>query len=107
MSTEENKAEQKPQARTLKDIVNTPFKKAMFVVQVLSWVLIVGSPVIGGTIGRLMELKAAKTAGLIFGIFLAGEILFYASLVFLGKEVVLIIKDKMKVWFKRKIRKST
>ena len=92
--------------RTLKDIVNTPFKKAMFVVQLISYVLIVGSPLIGGAIGGLLGLKAAKIGGLILGIFIAGEVLFYGSLVFLGKEVVLLIRDKTKVWFKRNTKDS-
>ena len=74
----------------------------MFVIQIISYVLIVGSPVIGGAIGGMLGLKAAKIGGLIFGIFLTGEVLFYGSLAFLGKEVVLLIRDKMKVWFKRK-----
>jgi len=78
----------------------------MFVVQILSYVLIVGSPFIGGAIGGLLGLKASRIGGLIFGIFLAGEVLFYGSLIFLGKEVVLLIKDKMKAWFKRRSRKS-
>jgi hypothetical protein len=93
--------------RTLKSVVNTPFKKAMFVVQIISYVLIVGSPFIGGAIGAFLGLKAAKIGGLVFGIFLAGEVLFYGSLAFLGKEVVLLIRDKAKIWFKkRKGRKS-
>ena len=99
-------SDQKSQTRTLKDVVNTPFKKAMFVIQIISYVLIVGSPFIGGAIGGLLGLKASYIGGLIFGIFLAGEVLFYGSLVFLGKEVVLLIKYKMKVWYKRRILKS-
>ncbi|MCK5105649.1 MAG: hypothetical protein KAR17_22650 [Cyclobacteriaceae bacterium] len=99
-------SDQKSQSRTLKDVVNTPFKKAMFVIQIISYVLIVGSPFIGGAIGGLLGLKASYIGGLIFGIFLAGEVLFYGSLIFLGKEVVLLIKYKMKVWYKRRILKS-
>ncbi len=91
-----------PPPRTLKSVVNTPFKKAMFVVQIISYVLIVGSPFIGGAIGGILGLKAAKIGGLVFGIFLAGEVLFYGSLAFLGKEVVLLIRDKIKIWFKKK-----
>ena len=90
--------------RTFRDLVNTPFKKAMLVVQIISYVLIVGSPLIGGVIGRVLGLKAAQTGGLILGVFIAGEVLFYGSLVFLGKEVVLLIRDKTKSWFKRKKR---
>ena len=91
----------KKEVRTLKGLVNTPFKKAMFVVQIISYVLIVGSPFIGGAIGGLLGLTAAKIGALIFGIFLAGEVLFYGSLVFLGKEIVLLVRDKVKHWFKR------
>ena len=87
--------------RTIRDLVNTPFKKVMFAVQILSYVLIVGSPFIGGGISRLLSLKASRTAGLILAIFIAGEVLFYVSLAFLGKEVVLLLRDKMKRWFKR------
>ncbi len=88
--------------RTLKSLVNTPFKKVMFGIQVLSYVLIVGSPVIGGAIGGLMGLKAAKTGGLILGVFITGEILFYGSLIFLGKEIVLLLRDKVRLWFRKK-----
>jgi hypothetical protein len=90
------------QTRTIKSLVNTPFKKVMFGVQILSYVLIVGSPLIGGAIGGMMGLKAAKTGGVILGIFIAGEVLFYGSLIFLGKEIVLLVRDKAKGWFKKK-----
>jgi len=96
--------EQINRVRTIKDLANTPFKRAMLVVQVISYVLIVGSPLIGGALGRSLGLKATQTGGLILGIFIAGEVLFYGSLAFLGKEVVLLIRDKMKGWFKRKNR---
>jgi hypothetical protein len=92
--------------RTIRDLANTPFKRAMLVVQIASYVLIVGSPLIGGAIGRLLGLKATQTGGMILGIFIAGEVLFYASLAFLGKEVVLLIRDKMKGWFKRRKRSN-
>ena len=97
-------SEQSSRGRTIRDLANTPFKKAMLGVQLLSYVLIVGSPLIGGFIGRSLGLKASQTGGLILGIFIAGEVLFYASLAFLGKEVVLLIRDKMKSWFKRRNR---
>ncbi len=74
----------------------------MFGVQILSYVLIVGSPFIGGAIGKILELKTSHSAGLILGIFITGEVLFYGSLAFLGKEIVLIVRDKIKSWFKRK-----
>ncbi len=93
---------EEPKTRTLKSLVNTPFKKVMLGVQILSYVLIVGSPFIGGAIGGIMGLKAAKTGGVILGIFIAGEVLFYGSLIFLGKEIVLLIRDKAKGWFKKK-----
>jgi hypothetical protein len=93
-------AEAKP--RTLKSLVNTPWKKAMLVVQVISYVLIVGSPLIGGAIGGLLGLKASRIGGLIFGIFLAGEVLFYGSLAFLGKEIILLIRDVVRKRFKFK-----
>ncbi len=60
---------------------------------------------IGAALGGAMGLKASKTGRLIFVIFLAGEVLFYGSLVFPGKEVVLLIRDKMKGWMKRRRRK--
>ena len=100
------RSNQEKQTRTIKALVNTPLKKAMFVIQLISYVLIVGSPLIGGAIGGLIGLKATKIGGLILGIFITGEVLFYGSLAFLGKEVVLLIRDKLKVWFKRKKRKS-
>lgn len=96
--------EQAPE-KTIRDLVNTPFKKAMFVVQILSYVLIVGSPVIGGAVGGLLGLKASQIGGLILGIFIAGEVLFYGSLIFLGKELVLLIRDRVKRWFRRSARK--
>ena len=87
--------------RTIKDLVNTPFKRAMLAIQVISYVLIVGSPFMGGAIGGLLGLNARKIGGLILAIFIAGEILFYGSLAFLGKEVVLLIRDKIKRRFKK------
>ena len=101
---ENGKTGDKPPQRTIKDLVNTPFKKAMFVVQIISYVLIVGSPLIGGGIGGLLGLKASRIGGLIFGVFLAGEVLFYGSLAFLGKEIVLLIRDRIKARFKREKR---
>ena len=95
MTDKENDTGQKTKSRTLKDVVNTPFKRAMFVVLIISYVLIVGSPFIGGAVGGLLGLKASRTGGLIFGIFLAGKVLFYGSLVFLGKEMVLLIRDNL------------
>jgi hypothetical protein len=88
--------------RTIRDLVNTPFKKVMFVLQILSYVLIVGSPVIGGAIGGILGLPAGRTGGLILAVFIAGEVLFYGTLIFLGKELVLLIRDKVKKRFKRK-----
>jgi hypothetical protein len=104
MTTQDSNSDQTPKVRTIKDLANTPFKRAMLGVQLLSYVLIVGSPLIGGAIGRSLGLKAAQTGGVILGVFIAGEVLFYASLAFLGKEVVLLIRDKMKGWFKRRKR---
>ncbi len=104
MTEQDTDSEQSTRVRTIRDLANTPFKKAMLVVQLLSYVLIVGSPFIGGAIGRSLELKAAQTGGVILGVFIAGEVFFYGSLAFLGKEVVLIIRDKMKGWFKRRKR---
>lgn len=98
METNYNSESEIPQ-RTIKSIVNTPFKKVVFVFQVLSWFLIVGSPVIGGVIGKMLNLKTAVTGGVIFGVFIAGEILFYITLAFLGKELILVIKEKSKSWF--------
>jgi hypothetical protein len=93
--------EKEKNKRTLKDLVNTPFKKAMFGVQLLSYVLIPGSPFIGGIIGKAIRLTTAQTGGLILGIFILGEVLFYGSLFFLGKEVLLIVKDSFKQWFSK------
>lgn len=102
MTTEKDQSVAESRSRTIRDLVSTPFKKAMLVVQVTSYVLIVGSPFIGGAIGKILGLKASQTGGVILGIFIAGEILFYGSLAFLGKEVVLLLLDKMKGWFRRK-----
>jgi len=104
MTEQKKNGDQTIRKRTIRDLVNTPFKKAMMVVQLTSYVLIVGSPFIGGGIGRSLGLKASQTGGIILGIFIAGEILFYGSLAFLGKEVVLLIRDKMKSWFKKRKR---
>lgn len=92
--------------RTLNDLVNTPFKKAMFGVQIVSYILIPGSPFIGGIIGKGFGLTAAQTGGVILGVFILGEILFYGSLFFLGKEVLLIVTANFKKWFKRKKEKG-
>jgi hypothetical protein len=96
------KSQHLDKTRSLKDLVNTPFKKAMFGVQLLSYVLIVGSPFLGSFVGKQLDLDTLKTGALIFGVFIAGEILFYGSLFFLGKELLLIIKSNVKKWFKRK-----
>lgn len=101
MKEQDNTSEQSSRARSIRDLVSTPFKKAMLVIQIASYVLIVGSPVIGGAIGRSLGLKASRTGGLILGIFIAGEVLFYVSLAFLGKEVVLLLRNRMKGWFKK------
>ena len=101
MSEKESHAGPQKKVRTMKDLVNTPLKRAMLVIQVVSYVLIVGSPIIGGAIGGLLGLNAKKIGGLILAIFISGEILFYGSLAFLGKEVVLLVRDKIKLWFKR------
>ena len=74
----------------------------MLALQILSYILIVFSPFIGGTIGALTHLNAARTGAVILGVFIAGEVLFYGSLVFLGKEIVLILRDSIKSWFKKK-----
>ncbi len=73
MIENESNAGSQKRTRTIKDLVNTPFKRAMLVVQVISYVLIVGSPFIGGAIGGLLGLNALKIGGLILGIFLVGE----------------------------------
>jgi hypothetical protein len=104
MTDQANNTRDTVRTRTIKDLVNTPFKKAMLVVQLLSYVLIVASPIIGGLLGRALGLKTAQTGGLILGVFIAGEVLFYTSLAFLGKELVLLIRDKIKARFKRKKR---
>ena len=106
MTQQEKNDKVATRARTIRDLANTPFKRAMLVVQIASYVLIVGSPLIGGAIGRLLGLKATQTGGVILGIFIAGEVLFYASLAFLGKEVVMLIRNKMKGWFKRRKRSN-
>lgn len=97
----EDKEEQKTE-RSIKNLVNTPFKKAMFVIQIISYVLIPGSPIIGGVIGAWLNLSAGQTGGLILGIFIVGEVLFYGSLVFLGKEIVLLVKEKVMKAFRKK-----
>ena len=101
-NTSQTNIETPAMTRSLKDLVNTPFKKAMLVVQILSYFLIVGSPFIGAAIGKMLDLNTVKTGGVILGVFIAGEILFYGSLAFLGKEVVLIIRDKLKSVFKKR-----
>ncbi|MFW5645329.1 MAG: hypothetical protein ACOCZL_05400 [Bacteroidota bacterium] len=90
------------QKRTLKSLVNTPFKKVMFAIQILSYFLIVGSPAFGALIGKMLELKPGQTAGIILGVFIAGEILFYGSLAFLGKELILLLKERVKKGLGRK-----
>jgi hypothetical protein len=104
MTEQDSNREQPPRARSIRDLANTPFKKAMLVVQLISYVLIVGSPFIGGFMGRSLGLKASQTGGIILGVFIAGEVLFYGSLAFLGKELALLLRDRMKGWFKRRKR---
>lgn len=102
IQTEDLQDDQGQQKRTLKSLVNTPLKRIMFGIQILSYVLIVGSPVIGGVIGKILELKTGQIAGLVLGVFIAGEILFYGSLAFLGKELVFLLRDSIKSWLKRR-----
>ena len=106
MKEQGSEGDSQQRTRTIKDLANTPFKRAMLGVQILSYILIVGSPFIGGAIGGLMGLNAKQIGGLILAIFIAGEILFYGSLAFLGKEIVLLIRDKVKHWFKKSDRKK-
>lgn len=101
MTEQESGKNETSRVRTLRDLVNTRFKRVMLVVQLISYLLIVGSPLIGGFIGRSLGLKTAQTGGIILGVFITGEVLFYGSLAFLGKEVVLLIRNKMKGWFRR------
>jgi len=90
-----------PPRKSLRNLVNTPFKKVVFGVQILSYVLILTSPAIGGVLGSMLNLTKAQTAVAILGVFVAGEILFYSSLAFLGKELIVILKDM----FRRRFRK--
>ena len=91
----------------IRAMVNTPFKKVMFGLQILSYFLIVGSPVIGGAIAKVLDLSGGRTAAVILGVFIAGEVLFYGTLAFLGKGLVLLIRDLVNAWFqKRKQRKA-
>ncbi|MEZ5071594.1 MAG: hypothetical protein R2751_11655 [Bacteroidales bacterium] len=90
--------------RSIRDLVNTPFKRVVFALQILSYFLIVGSPLIGGFAGRALGLNTGRTAGLVLGVFIAGEVLFYGTLAILGKELVLILRDTFKAWFRRKKR---
>lgn len=92
--------------RKIKDLVNTPFKKTMFIIQILSYVLIPGSPLIGSFIGKSLMLTTAQTGGVILAIFIFGEVLFYGSLFFLGKEVLLIVKDNFKKWVNKIKRRA-
>lgn len=94
----DHQANQGTQKRTLKSLVNTPLKKAMFGIQILSYILIVGSPLIGGAIGRFLDLRTGQTAGVILGVFITGEILFYGSLAFLGRELLLLLRERVKGW---------
>jgi hypothetical protein len=96
------KEEPVQQKRTIKSLVNTPLKRVMFGIQILSYILILGSPAIGGLIGKMLELKTGATAGVILGIFIAGEVLFYGSLAFLGKELILLLKERVSGLFRRK-----
>lgn len=102
MTDSNSRTNKSSQVRTIKNLTNTPFKRVMLVIQILSYILIVGSPLIGGAISGIMKLNAAKTGGVILAVFILGEVLFYASLFFLGKEIVLLLRDKIKFWFKRK-----
>jgi len=86
--------------RTLRDLVKTPLKKTMFVIQILSYLLILGSPVIGAVLGKTFNLSTGQTAGMILGVFIAGEILFYASLAFIGKEMILFLRDRILRFFR-------
>lgn len=95
------KENQEGSTPNLKQLINTPFKKVMLILQITSYVLIPGSPIIGGAIGSIIGLTAKQSGGLILAIFILGEVLFYFSLLFLGKEVVKVIQVIIKRKFKK------
>lgn len=91
---------------TLKTLVNTPLKRFMFGLQVLSFIIIPASPFIGRAIGKMLDLTTGQTAGVVLGIFIVGEVFFYGSLLFLGKEILVYLRGKVKKWFKIKSRQK-
>jgi hypothetical protein len=68
--------------------------------------LIFGSPLIGGAIGVLFNYTKAQSGGIILAVFILGEILFYGSLFFLGKEIVMIVRDGVRFWFQGKKKRK-
>ena len=87
---------------TIKDLINTPVKKAALVLFVLGNIAMVGSPAIGGAIGGWLGMSAGEIASLVFGVFIAAEVVIWGSIFIMGKAAAGLVKSKIVKIFKRK-----
>ncbi|MFH0263438.1 hypothetical protein [Vibrio barjaei] len=93
-------------APQLKDLVNTPWKKIVFIGLICSQLLIFGFLPIAAAIGGILELTALQIGSLGGSLWALGEVLFFSSIVILGKPVFNILKTKVLAFFSRKQAKS-
>lgn len=61
-----------------------------------------GVAIVGPGTGAMLKMEAVKIAVLTTGIWIGAEIVFFSSLAVLGKDIVAILKEKIKVFFKKK-----
>ncbi|WP_163132011.1 hypothetical protein [Agarivorans sp. Alg241-V36] len=85
----------------LNKLLNTPWKKLALVGLVCSQLLIFGFLAIAGVIGALIHLSVEQIASLGAGLWVLGEVLFFASIAILGKPVFNILKAQAMAWLKR------
>ncbi|BEU05322.1 hypothetical protein OAG1_41220 [Agarivorans sp. OAG1] len=88
------------QAPQLKELINTPWKKLAFVGLLCSQLLIFGFLAVAGVIGAVISLSAVQIASLGGGLWVLGEVMFFASIAILGKPAFIILKAQAKAWFK-------
>ncbi|MGF1750091.1 MULTISPECIES: hypothetical protein [Vibrio] len=87
---------------TIKDLVNTPVKKAALILFVLSNITMVGSPAIGGTIGSMLDMTAGEIASLVFAVFVVSEVFIWTTILVMGKAAAGLVKSKIVKIFKKK-----
>ncbi len=87
-------------APKLKELINTPGKKFAFIGLICSQLLIFGFFAIAGVIGTVFHLSVEQIASLGGGLWLLGEVMFFACIAILGRPVFNTLKTQMKTWLK-------